>query len=355
MKKILRFFTFFSSLLIVTINSLLVTGCSLFVHDFNRNDNVSMLQYYIPGEHDFILKYETEIANKASDTSINEFNNLYDNITSETKIIWQDYASLQKDLLKTKMGIRYSETNWDQLLNQEKLTNAEKAIGEKNILRLYNIIGSLYSKDVVTKLIQNISEVPLNNNIVAWTNYNPIYNNLRVGFDSQSFNTSFIDQEYRQGWWASDDIISIVAHEFGHALSIYLNLDNAKRATFNDNWNVNSNNDNCNLVPSVPKNNSSSAQLQHSIPNCVDYFMQYLNEISNVVITHDLEKVLFPLVVVRSNFGRGYWVNSNMDIPPDELFAEAFNEWILTPEVQRNWNWELLNDFFMDYLPKAFK
>ncbi|WP_342276839.1 hypothetical protein [Spiroplasma endosymbiont of Nebria brevicollis] len=354
MKKILRFFTFLSSLSIVTINSLLVTGCSLFAHNFNRNDKVSMLQYDIPGEHDFILKYETEIANKASDTSINEFNNLYDNTTSKKNVLWQNYASLQSDLLNTKMGIGYSETNWDQLLNEEKVTNDEKTVGENNILRLYNIIGQLYGKDVVTKLIQNITEVPLNNNIVAWTIYDPSYNNLRMGFDSESFNTSFIDQEYREGWWASDDIISIVAHEFGHALSIYLSLDDTKRDTFNNNWNVKSNNENCNLGPSVTKNNSLSVQSQHLIPECVDNFMQYLNIKDNVVITNEVEKKLFPLVVVRSNFGRGYWINLDMKIPPDELFAEAFSEWILTPETQRNCNWELLNDFFMDYLPSIF-
>lgn len=352
MKKILRFFTFLSSLSVVTVNSLLVTGCSMFTHAFNRDDYVTMLQYNIPGEHDFILKYETKIAKKASSDSINEFNNLYD--TDQTHVLWKDYTSLQNDLLSTVMGEQNCKVNWDILFDQEGLASDKKKLAENDLLRLYNIIGKKYGKDMVTKLVQSIVKIPSINNVVAWTSYNTTYNNLRMGFNSDAFNTNFIGQEYRQGWWASNDIISLIAHEFGHAINVYFNLDNDHRTTFNDNWNVNSNNNQCNLVPFGTKNNSLSLQSQEQINDLVIYFIKRLNERGKVIIgkNKDIETVLLPLIVVRSNFGRGAWINDDMIIEKDELFAEAFNEWILTPQTQRNWNWELLNDFFMDDLPK---
>lgn len=354
MKKNLKFFMILSSLYIVTINSLLVTGCSLFGHEFNRNDNVSMLQYNIPGEHDFILKYETEIAKKASTASINEFNELYDN-NNKSNVLWTNFNALQNELLNTKMGTFTSKDNWDKLFKQEGVSSNIKNLAENNLLRLYNIIGQLYSRKVVTKLIQSITKVSANDNVIAWTNYNSHYNNLRMGFDSDCFNSSFIDQEYQEGWWASDDITSVITHEFGHALDTYLTLDDKSRTTINDDWTVNSN-DECVLASSVVlQHNSLSLKHHDPIFDCTKYFMNYLNQKGNIAPNNKIETILFPLIVVRSNFGRGYWINlDSTNISKDELFAEAFNEWILTPQSQRNWNWELLNDFFMDYIPKNF-
>ncbi|WP_375318197.1 hypothetical protein [Spiroplasma endosymbiont of Virgichneumon dumeticola] len=62
---------------------------------------------------------------------------------------------------------------------------------------------------------------------------------------------------------------------------------------------------------------------------------------------------LTPIQLVRSNYGRSYWLKNieNLDKKKDDFFAEAFDQWLDTPKNNRTWNWELLNNFFTKKLP----
>lgn len=65
-----------------------------------------------------------------------------------------------------------------------------------------------------------------------------------------------------------------------------------------------------------------------------------------------IQKVAPVAVSDSTNYGRSAWFNAKYNINlDDEFFAESFARWILTPQNQRDWGWELENSFFLHYLP----
>ncbi|WP_342277016.1 hypothetical protein [Spiroplasma endosymbiont of Nebria brevicollis] len=77
----------------------------------------------------------------------------------------------------------------------------------------------------------------------------------------------------------------------------------------------------------------------------------YLNDEAQVG-NDSIKRKFFPLIVVRSNYGRSFWLKGSGR--KDDFFAEAFDQWLDTPKNDRTWNWQLLNDFFTKKLPSYF-
>jgi len=321
----------------------------------NHENNVSLLKWNIPNEeHEFVVKYENKIKNKASGQSNQAFADLYDN--NKSPRIWNDYQSLEKDLTNTKIGNKKIDVNWTKMYKDAKLSKNAILKAQKEQLRFYNIIGKVYHKSNIIRLVQKVEAVSVSDNIVAWTAYNSNNNNQRMGFGPDFVNPNLTDAQYQAGWWSSNNPISVTVHEYGHAWSNFLGLDNVNRASFNTNW----------TWPTFPQEKNNYLNLQSNtndqsfnffknspnkiIPSRADYLIEYLDSKAN--IQEKTEKLLFPLIVVRSNYSRSAWSKGDNDLK-DEFFAEAFAEWLLTPENLRTWNWELLNDFFLNYLPQT--
>ncbi|MBP1525692.1 MAG: hypothetical protein H9Q65_04375 [Spiroplasma ixodetis] len=77
------------------------------------------------------------------------------------------------------------------------------------------------------------------------------------------------------------------------------------------------------------------------------YLIDYLGQ--QAKLTNIKQKLLFGLITVNSNYGRSALFNGKYNINlDDEFFAESFARWILAPQNQRDWGWELENSFFLE-------
>ncbi|WDA53804.1 MAG: hypothetical protein PPFGHCPK_00218 [Spiroplasma endosymbiont of Drosophila atripex] len=86
------------------------------------------------------------------------------------------------------------------------------------------------------------------------------------------------------------------------------------------------------------------------ISDCSQLLMDYLNDKVNISNSDYQKRLVFPMIIVQSNYGCIFWSQAK-PYKKGEFFAEAFAEWLLTPQSGRGWNWELLNDFFIKKLP----
>ncbi|WP_342278105.1 hypothetical protein [Spiroplasma endosymbiont of Nephrotoma flavescens] len=59
---------------------------------------------------------------------------------------------------------------------------------------------------------------------------------------------------------------------------------------------------------------------------------------------------LFTALPSQYGWGFGKTANSSPYFFENEYFAEAFTYWFLTPDIQKNYYWELINDTFMEIL-----
>ena len=340
MIKMFKILLFFSSSLLIGFNCLLLTSCYLGPH-FNREDYVSMLRYNIPDEHNFILKYENMIIKPARVESINSFNNLLINPR------WKCYQALQNDLNNTVIGHNKIDVNWTKMYDTIGLNKSQKQQAQNEQLQFYNIMDKLYgsalefNNQTVMTLVQTITFANLNKNTISQTVYNIDHNNLRMQYDKNFANIDLIQEQYELGWWSTNNITTVSIQEYGNVFSLFLSLNSAKRKTFNHDWNWD--------------NKDPDKDLPSFDPSI--YLMNFLDkqiEINDNSIIKPLERTIFPLIIVRSNYGRDTWLNNKKN-DPDELFSQAFAEWLLTPNNIRNWNWELLNDFFINELPNLLK
>jgi len=351
MRKIFKFLTFISSLLIVTSNSLLLIGCwwdspkTPVIKD--RDYYLSMLRYNIFSSkyHDFIINYEKKIKTPASAESNKEFDDLYDNITPP---FWTSFDDLQDALLNTKLGKNNCDVNWREIYNNVDLTNDQKLEIEQSQLRFYNIISNVYGKKNILHLVQKIEAVESSKrNVIASTTYNGMYNNQRMSFGKKFADSETISHQFNTGFWAADDIDVVTIHEFGHGVSFFMNLSDDKRTKINTNWNWST----TSIANLNPSHSLTTSFLGKPIDNCAIKLMIYLDKKAHIPSNDSKNWLLFPLIVVRSKYGRDYWTDKKHGGGDDDFFAEAFVQWLLTPKALRGWNWELLNGFFCDYLP----
>lgn len=355
MKKIIKLLTTIAAVNLVVVNGALLIFIpnnmqySSNMQYYSKHDaNASLLKWksLTPNEIKFVTKYESQIHKTASSESKNEFNKLYDN--SNDPAIWKKYQSLQNDLTHTKIGDKTIDVNWDNMYKKANLNDQQLQLAESQQLRFYNIFAQVFQKKNVIKLIQKVEPVAVTDNTVAWTAFNPNTDSQRMGYGPQFVNQQLIDEQYQAGFWSSDQIISVTTHEYGHALSNFFGLSINERKLFNTNWRW-SNNDNSaskNANTFIDKVTKNSKQINDRAWDLIDYLAK------KAKITNTKEKLLFALITVDSNYGRAAWNGYYHPDLDDEFFAESFARWILTPENERDWGWELENDFFLHHLPK---
>lgn len=353
MKKIIKLITMITALSLVTINSVMLMfspNNDRYVYLNNHDANASLLNWKLStDEANIVRKYEYKIHQVASKESIDEFNNLYDN--NKNGAIWSNYDSLQYDLTHTKIGGTNIDVNWIKMYKKAGLNNQQLQLALQQQLRFYNIFAKVFHKSTVIKLVQKIAPVAVSDNTVAWTAFNPKTGNQRMGYGPEFANINLIDEQYQKGFWTSDQIVSVTTHEYGHALSNFIGLNANERITFNANWKWSDSN--YSDVNTTMKSVSHKLMINNDNKQIKDrawYLIDYLGQ--QAKITNIKKKLLFGLVTVNSNYGRSAWFDGEYNISlDDEFFAENFARWILTPQNQRDWGWELENSFFLHYLP----
>lgn len=310
----------------------------------NYNEITTDKRYY-----SFVDKYEKEIQKRADSQSQKEFDDLYDNGTNDK--IWKDYNDLETSLTTTKLSVTVkTNVNWTKLLKKVNLSNSSIIKAQTDLLRFYNIISKLYNKDNILRLVQRADFEDINPNVFGFTQHfkrtlsdKQTYALQRMGFGAIFANQQVINKEYKNGYSATNALMSTPIHEYGHAVSFFLSCDSGTRKNFNTlNW---------------PNKESKVNKLNLKIKPVSEYtqlLMNYLNTKAGITENDNIKTTLFPLITVRSNYGRSYWLEHN-ETKGDEYFAEAFDQWLETPKPQRTWNWELLNGFFMKELPKHFQ
>lgn len=352
MKKIIKVTTMMTALSMAAVNSIM-----LFVPNnghytyLNKHDaNASLLNWQLSAnDADLVKKYEYQIHHAASKESIDEFNKLYD--SDKNQVIWKNYDSLQYDLTHTKVGSKNINVNWVAMYKNAGLNNQQLQLAEQQQLRFYNIFAKVFGKSNVMRLIQKVAPVAVTDNTVAWTAFDPNIDSQCMGYGSDFVNTDLIDQQYQEGFWSSDQIISVTTHEYGHALSNFIGLSPSERETFNTNWNWSIDGNNSSAITSF-LNKKIINNVSKQIMDRTLYLINYLATQAKLI--NFKQKLLFALITVNSNYGRSAWINGGFNVNlDDEFFAESFAKWILTPQNQRDWGWELENSFFLHYLPKV--
>lgn len=307
----------------------------------------------------FIKENERKIKDPASQMANNEFNSFYD--TASKPLPFLDFNQLAHDLTNTRLGTQKNDVDWEKLYKDVGLSQLATETAKKEQLRFYNIMAGVYGKNNILRLMQSVTQAPISNkNVVAYNQYSYLINSQRQIYGPDFVNTKEISANYQAGWWATNNIISVSTHEYGHAFDNFLSLTDADRSTFNNNWNWPKNNkiENCLFNKNIFKINNDYSSVWRAqnhvmrppISDCSQLLMDYLNDKVNISNSDYQKRLVFPMIIVQSNYGRMFW-SETKPYKKGEFFAEAFAEWLLTPQSGREWNWELLNDFFIKKLP----
>ena len=295
----------------------------------------------------FIENLEAKIKYKAKQDAINGFNELL----AVRNRSFSDFRDLERQLWHFNLGHNYVNISWQTILNTLGIIHQDEI--KNQLVNFYNIFAKVYGRDNVLRMLYRIKTEIITSRTVGYVdgryeciknvnNINNIYDCsfIQVMSCSQDvFDRDTITGSYNSGWWSTDNILSIITHEYGHVLGNFLRLDAANRLKINRTatneankwWNSNNSNllDNDNVNIEV-------------VDNDTNYMILALAKNTN--INNPIYQKLLSFAIVRSNYGR----TSHRD-----LFAEAFSQWIQTKPHQRNVAWEKLDQFFRIDLPKT--
>lgn len=315
---------------------------------------------------------------QASKESELEFDNIYTiknekNISEQFQKLVNKFSStvLDENWLYADGTIRplYVDINWDIILqlfsNNDYNQNSEIEL-KKQILSFFNIIFYYYGEENVLKLLFTLTEVSNfeKNNIVAVTGTYPTINLTYMSFGKKFVN---VDEQYESGFWSSNNISTVLVHEYGHALESFLSKLPEVRNSYNsfsfsntnfgaikkilkknnnlENWNIKYNNELINLN----RNKNNILSLNKINNKFLDPSRTLIEFLANKMnIKDQQQKYLLAWSLINSRYGR---IGGKK-----ELFAEAFSQWIgSSPKNKRAKNWELLHQFFTQYLPTISK
>ena len=228
------------------------------------------------------------------------------------------------------------------------------------MMDLYKVLFGLLSPAAVARIVGSFILKPEESNRNGTTISKKQDTNrleTRMIFYSTNFNkiTPKRTVSYETGWTAAHNEAKPLIHEFGHALDYLLtyapeivtpeqNYSSRKYLDWNQlppnyNWSYFSKRPFDYLVDAV-----GNDVWQELLPYIKPYssgldinglYNKYASYI-NTIITYSL---------VRSNYGRTFSKESE-DINNNEIQAEAFVQWLLTPKSQRSQGWQVLDHVF---------
>lgn len=349
MKKILNLFLSLTSITIVSFNSLVVVSCGTDKPVIlTQNDYANIYKKYFYGYvkvdpknpyYSFINHYIAQTNRPAKPDSIKAFDNL------QINPIWNSFQELQTDLTSTKLSYTVTiNVNWNELYNKVKLDKASIDKVDALQLSFYNSIAKVYQKNNILHLLQKINVAPIDDDkTIAYNTYYPAVGSQTQAYGKNFVNQTLINQQYNANFWNSNHLNAVSIHEYGHALSNYINFPTQYRSKFN--------------TFCIPKEISKQNMLSNRSAYCdiTQVLMDYLDTKITITSTNsddaEIKNFLFPLIVVKSGYSTISFQTGNPS-ERNEFLAEAFSLWLGTDKDKRTWSWELLNDFFMNYLPK---
>lgn len=332
-----------------------------------RNEITRSLTNY---DKSFIKNCTEQIYYEASLQSQQSFDNIYklnNNVDIDAKFnsLKQKFANtmLAREWLYPNSTIAplYVDIDWNVLLNSYDINQQQEFKSE--LISFFEIFFRRYAEKNVLKLLFALvkktngiinTDGRINKNIVAVTSYRPEYDYQYMAFNDKSFDKQI---QYDDGFWSSKNLTTSLVHEYGHALENFFDNYRSERSNFN-NFSFKSELEIKNILKNdlnlenwtskylnVPKTMNQSSDMLYSSNTPITASTLMIDFLANEVgVKEKQQKYLLAWSIITSGYGRKGGKR--------ELFAEAFSQWLGTPAKRRGLNWELLNEFFLNYLPK---
>lgn len=288
-----------------------------------KNDILNDPEFYnLPELDNFINKLNYKVKYKANKESVNSFkeieknNDNFDNFENLDKQ-FNDYHFLFNGKINFQQFISIINDYWTKQNNhknsffknetriKETAINVNFKINKikQEMCRFYNILAQVYGNNNVFKMLQKIEfdqQLKEKNNDVVGRSYAGSCDN-----DMCTYKIVLDTDNFKDNWKYG---MEVMAHEYGHILDYFISDILFKKG----------------LTFDVRKYMISSLANETKINN-------------------KAYQKLLTYGIVRSWYGR---------ISKNDLFAEAFGRWIMTPEINRDLGWEKLDKFFRIDLPK---
>ena len=302
----------------------------------NKNDGLF-------NDQNMLENLENNLSYKANKASIDSY----------TSFIDKAYSYLASDNInqidnKIKESNNGSKVKLSLLADPNKVSNPGALSSWMKIL--YGSLEELIGWKNTTHLIYNLSFKD-NSSSVASTSF-VLSNGLQtINFSNGFANWNNIKFQNQIGFWGTSNIAGAIVHEYGHAFSNYVSINPSQR---------------------LLTNNGKNTKISFFDKWLEDWFTGYLsNHYCHISPENKKWTKLTSFAIVNSNYGR---IAGNAD-----LFAEAFQIWLLKPletlansspsspslktlnnkpvinSSELNVSWEILNDFFLNILKKAYK
>ncbi|WP_368486514.1 hypothetical protein [Spiroplasma sp. DGKH1] len=304
-------------------------------------------------DQQFVNACESNMLYQASPDSINRFHQLtttsfYGDIPTLANAIHPLNAPYSLDF----QGLIDNATNLAGL----KLTSQEKEEFANQILTFFNIITKVYGQNVINKLLYELmSGTTMSNpNVVAATGFALWQMGGIQGMmlGPQSASLKLAQQQYDIGYWSNQSIAGTLVHEMGHTISQYAGLAPPSRYYLN---NFDPNIIDPQTVPHlediVYQNPSDGNPMLFYKFRPGDALVEYLGAKVGISDDYPVQQKLAAWSFIQSGYGRG----GNQDGGNEELFAEGFSQWLLTPDYLKGLNWEALNEFYTSHLLDVYQ
>ena len=303
-----------------------------------QNPNFKILQKQKLNYNDFttddfnlIRACESNMVYKASQAAINAFHDL------STPIVFNSV-----DDLKNKLKNTY-DLDFTSLVNS---TTGDKIAFANNTLDFFNKLNNLYGNKMLKSILYNLEigsmvkrQILAITRFGGWSSYG-VYQCIVLG--PRAADVNLARQQYDIGYWSTKMDINTLVHEMGHAVSNYSWIYPSDRQYFNKNLRG---------IPNCQSlNRGKTTRVRFYNKNPDDYLVRYLGQRAGIGNGYPLQQKLAAWSFIQSGYGReGSDTDEN-----GELFAEAFAQWLLTPDSQKGLNWQVLNDFYTNALKQEY-
>ncbi|WP_342190130.1 hypothetical protein [Spiroplasma endosymbiont of Dilophus febrilis] len=308
---------------------------------------------------------------------------------------FNDFASLRNaidnTILRDNQKVLF---DWDTILNKLEKENYLGTDYKTQIVNLFSYLSNYYNKENILRwvLSASISEEASEEIFRGITVYE-FYKNLQyVAFSEKAFDQKELTNNYKKdGYTSNDSLVYVFIHEYGHVFDIALTFQpfNLNSGVLPDekvwngkipyleywyeNYNSNINNDTfinkmadrTAIKPSDELIRFLGIKLGYDSSDFDSYSVDNdRKETKSWIASNMLGYIMSSSNYARQGFKTGYKDKEGNEHQGtirfgarQELFAELFTKWMLEPiySERLSVSWNLLNEFFTDYLPNLWK
>ncbi len=224
-----------------------------------------------------------------------------------------------------------------------KFNKTVKENYQAGILKFYNFLFNYLGPINTSHLLKSFNGAPKRSDgVVGVNSFSVSKAEQKITFFGDAFaNQTTITNQYRGGWWATNNLLEVFVHEVGHAIANFLYIAPSARIYFN----------------SDP---TTAGRLMFNSVDPNNYINDYLGKAFNHDSTDKIANALDTYAIVPSNYGRSASYGSS-HFP--EVFAESFAQWLLpayanpTSEqgiYDHTYSWSLVDSFYNNALLTKF-